>query len=515
MPASYPDLSANTTARDALELLGDSWQASGASGVGVYRNGVPFWSRGLSSRVDAFSAEAIDRDGNEFSLWITGLAASEANKLRLRNDVLLLASVVQLESEVGKLTDRLIEQQDQLVAVSELASAVRDRRKTQEVLETLVELASTLTGAEYAAAVVVTADEQFNVEFPSSEFTNIDLRGVFLFASEINRAILLTDTNPETWPPSFAVDSSFRRLVIAPIRLSGRVAGAIVVLDRQSELLTIASRHLLETVAAQAEAIIELILSSEQLRKRDLLERDAELARAVQRNLIPAAAPDIASLDVALRYRPASELGGDLFDCVRRADGRLVIGVADVSGKGTAAALVMAAARMSVRGAAFRGSASDAASMMRRITEDLYDDLGNMSRFMTIFLGVIDPDLGQIVAANAGHSPVILAPANEPARLLEAEEPPIGVLPEYAKGNQIIPFALGDVIVVATDGFPEAACPEGELFGYERMLALVDRMKRSDAEQIAEALVAAIDQFSDGTEQSDDQALVIVKRRAA
>jgi sigma-B regulation protein RsbU (phosphoserine phosphatase) len=279
--------------------------------------------------------------------------------------------------------------------------------------------------------------------------------------------------------------------------------------------LTIGSRQLLETVAAQAEGIIELILSAEQLRVRDRLERDAELAMAVQRNLIPGDSPIIPTVQVATRYRPALQLSGDLFDCVLRADGRLVIAVADVSGKGTAAALVMAAARMSVRGAAFRGSANDAATMMTRVSEDLYDDLGNMNRFMTIFLGVINPVLGQIVMANAGHSPVILASGKRPAYLLEADSPPIGVLPVFEFENRQIPLASGDILLVATDGFPEAAAPNGELFGYERMLRLVDDMKEQSAEEIADALVSAVDSFADGTEQSDDQALVIVKRQVA
>jgi serine phosphatase RsbU (regulator of sigma subunit) len=89
------------------------------------------------------------------------------------------------------------------------------------------------------------------------------------------------------------------------------------------------------------------------------------------------------------------------------------------------------------------------------------------------------------------------------------------VLPDYAMANQVIPFELGDMILVATDGFPEAAAPDGTLFGYERMLRHVDQMRSAGAEQVAESLMTAVDAFADGTEQSDDQALVIVKRRAA
>jgi sigma-B regulation protein RsbU (phosphoserine phosphatase) len=515
LPASLLDLAANSAALEAVEMIGNAWQAAGAASVRFTQNGQHCWGFGFGQAVSIIDASAIDREGNTFSLEVAGIEESVGNRLRLRSDITLVASLAQLDSEIGKLTDRLIEQQDQLVAVSALARAVRDRRDAHEVLETLVELAATLTGAESAAAMVVTDDGQYTVEYPTVGGPALDLRDIFLYVNQINRSILLADSDPETWPPPFAVDPAFRRLVIAPIRLTGRISGLIAVFDRKPASLTIGSRQLLETVAAQAEAIIELILSAEQLRVRERIERDAELARAVQRNLIPTVAPAVPAVQVATRYRPASQLSGDLYDCVRRADGRLVIAVADVSGKGTAAALVMAAARMSVRGAAFRGSANDAASMMTRVCEDLYDDLGNMNRFMTIFLGVINPEHGQVVMANAGHSPVILASGDTPAMLLEADSPPIGVLPGFAFENRQITFAPGDILLVATDGFPEAAGPDGELFGYERMLRLVDNLREQDVEEIADALISAVDDFAGGTEQSDDQALVIVKRRAA
>ncbi len=100
---------------------------------------------------------------------------------------------------------------------------------------------------------------------------------------------------------------------------------------------------------------MQLSLSSERLRVRDQLQRDAELATVVQRSLIPTALPTVPGVSVASRYRPAAQIGGILFECVLRPDGRLVAAVADVSGKGTAAVLVMAAARTSVRQASIRG----------------------------------------------------------------------------------------------------------------------------------------------------------------
>ena len=113
--------------------------------------------------------------------------------------------------------------------------------------------------------------------------------------------------------------------------------------------------------------------------------------------------------------------------------------------------------------------------------------------------------------ANAGHAPVIYRRQGQPARMLEADGVPIGVLPVSLCETLAVPFAPGDVLVIATDGFSEASNLTGELFGYERLLTLVDAMADGSAAQIGHALYDAIQTFAAGRPQDDDQTLIVLR----
>ena len=125
--------------------------------------------------------------------------------------------------------------------------------------------------------------------------------------------------------------------------------------------------------------------------------------------------------------------------------------------------------------------------------------------------GCYDPDNRQLSYANAGHAPVIYCPAGGAATLLEADGPAAGVLPFNLCENFTLSFQPGDILVVATDGFNEAVHASGEMFGYERLLTLVEKLAHLSAESIATWVYEQVQQFTDGCEQSDDQTLVILK----
>ncbi|MCB0009653.1 MAG: serine/threonine-protein phosphatase, partial [Anaerolineales bacterium] len=112
---------------------------------------------------------------------------------------------------------------------------------------------------------------------------------------------------------------------------------------------------------------------------------------------------------------------------------------------------------------------------------------------------------------NAGQSPVIYRPVEGPARYLDTDGPALGVLPFSMVSDNELRFAPGDLLVVATDGFSEARDENGELFGYERLLTLIDQLAEADAAAVADGLFDAIRVYSGTQEQDDDQTLVILK----
>ena len=136
----------------------------------------------------------------------------------------------------------------------------------------------------------------------------------------------------------------------------------------------------------------------------------------------------------------------------------------------------------------------------------------NLGSFATVFLASFEPDSRRAVVANAGHSPVIYKGDGERPRLLQADAVPIGVVPDWESTD--LTFRLGpkDLLIAATDGFSEAENPHtSELFGYERLLDLVDQVAKRDAAEIANALFEATDAFSSGMEAGDDRTVVVLR----
>jgi sigma-B regulation protein RsbU (phosphoserine phosphatase) len=141
----------------------------------------------------------------------------------------------------------------------------------------------------------------------------------------------------------------------------------------------------------------------------------------------------------------------------------------------------------------------------------LYEDLTGVGNFVTAFAGLYHPRTRTLAYANAGHSPVIYRPRGGPARLLAATCLPLGVVPDLDPSDDSVPLEPEDVLVVATDGFSEATGFDEQLFGCERFRQLVDDLGHLPAAALADELFAAIDQFSTGRPQDDDQTLVIIK----
>ena len=143
--------------------------------------------------------------------------------------------------------------------------------------------------------------------------------------------------------------------------------------------------------------------------------------------------------------RPALQVGGDFYDYFVSAKtiGRpFTFAVGDVSGKGLSAALLMAMTRTNLRGNALRTADCTPETILARANEDLYDDFTEVGMMATVLVGQYDPASGMLSYANAGHSPVILCPAGGPARLLEADGPAMGVLPEFTLVKETIPFPV-------------------------------------------------------------------------
>jgi sigma-B regulation protein RsbU (phosphoserine phosphatase) len=242
--------------------------------------------------------------------------------------------------------------------------------------------------------------------------------------------------------------------------------------------------------------------------QRDELVREVAMAAAVQRHLLDQHRPPAGPLDVVARTEPARVVGGDYYDFVELGDGRLAVVVADVSGKGLPAALLMPAVKIALRTLVARHAES--AGLLAELNRIFLDNLPPASYF-TLIYAVFDPARGRLVHANAGHPEALHLDAAGAARWLSAEGPAVGLLHEHVRFETAeLAFEPGDVFVFYTDGITEAEGAAGAEFGRER-LAEAARGARGSAAAVVAAVHAAADGFRSEAARGDDATVIAVR----
>jgi phosphoserine phosphatase RsbU/P len=503
-------LAATALARSrGLAALADAWLADGATAFEVRLGRLCLWRRGASALGTTPTLTAQVRLGPiaKLELCVHGVSDRLAQG-RLGAEAALLSESLRLEDELQRMTGELIDVQDQLLAVFDLARATRRHLSLDAVLTELVAEICRLTDAELAFTVVPDAEQGRLVCHPAPPDERRDvLRHVWKWTT--SSGVPLVANAVADNPAELDIPSSVRNLVAVPVTVDGRPAAVLGVVNRRDTTFSAGTVKLLQALAEQAGGLMEAAVLHEQTIVRERLQREMELAAAIQAGLMAHAPLVVPGVELVAQFRPAAEVGGDFYDYRLRSDGQLALCVGDVSGKGLPAALVMSMTRAVLRGAS--QLLDEPAAVLERANADLYADLNRVDAFVTAFAGYYDRSAGRLVFASAGHSPVIYCPSGDRAGLLRATGLPLGVLLDPASTGDVVRMGPGDLLVVATDGFSEATNPAGELFGYDRLLALVESLAAAPAAEIAGRMFEAVTEFGAGRPQDDDQTLLIVK----
>lgn len=268
-----------------------------------------------------------------------------------------------------------------------------------------------------------------------------------------------------------------------------------------------------------AGAGLVLLLALE-LADRVAMKRDLEIARDIQRMLLPAEPPAIPGVDIAFVTKPANTVAGDYYDAFLRpvpdcgpGEWRLFLVVADVAGKGIPAGMLMATLQASLK--TLVEEPLPLSELVARLNRSTCARSAGGSRFITAFLAEMDTATRRISYVNAGHNPPVLARAGGVLEHLEAGGLPLGVLPEAGYECGSVELGPGDILYVFTDGMVEAVNEAGVEYGDARLEAEMKRRWQGSAADRLGALIDAVTAFTGPAPQYDDITCLVLSMDAA
>jgi sigma-B regulation protein RsbU (phosphoserine phosphatase) len=309
-------------------------------------------------------------------------------------------------------------------------------------------------------------------------------------------------------------DFRIRSMMCAPLVTGdGNVLGVIQIdtLDQRSRF-TNDDLEVLASVASQGAFAIDNAQLHEKQLQQQKVQADLNAARQVQKNLLPTAPPTVEGFQFFDFYEAANEVGGDFYDYIVLRDGRVAVVLADVSGKGVAAALVMAKLSAAVRYCL--ASEPSASKAVDRINENFCSS-GWEGRFATFVLALLDPNTNKVAIVNAGHMPPFIRRADGTIEELAPEIAglPLGVADGITYESAEITLVAGEMITLFTDGISEALNPANELYTLQRLQKVLGGAA-DNATTMGRAILDDVKRHAANRAQSDDMCLVVFGRNA-
>ncbi len=408
-------------------------------------------------------------------------------------------------------TERRALEKDVLLAITTTLSATLD---LDEAIETILKSLRQVVDYDAAALYLVNrtthALELVNeVGYPSGSEVAFGLmvgQGIVGWVAKTGEPAIVPDVTRD--PRYVSARAETRSELAAPLQVAGKTIGVFNLENDRLDAYHEGHLEMVTALAAQAAVTVERARLTRELLDRRRLEKELAIAREIQASFLPETSPVIPGFEIAGSTITHDEVGGDYYDFIPISDTRLGIAIADVSGKGIPAALIMAGFRMSLLAEVRNEFAIRA--VMRKVNSLLHEST-DRGKFVTAFYGVLDHKNRVLIFSNAGHNPPVLFRREGPIEYLEEGGVALGVLPEAQYEERPIALRPGDVLLFYTDGLSEAESPTGEHFGQQRIERLVETLLDQSAAAIMAALVARVQEWFGTRGQSDDLTLVVLK----
>ena len=407
-----------------------------------------------------------------------------------------------------------------LELIAELASAFASSGDVEATLQRAVERIAEHVGAEGGALFLLEEGDRELVCHASTgpvKITGLRLesdQGIVGRCSQQRKSQRVRDVRADpSWERSVDAETGFhtRSILCAPLQVQGRRLGAIELVNKTSDegLFDDADERLLEALAASAALALHNARIAARLVERERLEREVDLAAEIQRSMLPVPRPSPFPL-VGFNL-PARGVSGDFYDWLELPDGRIAFCIADVSGKGMDAAILMAKTASLFR--CIARTRPEPGALLDLLNAEILETV-TRGMFVTMAAGVLDRERGVVRLANAGHPPALLRGADGTWREIASGAPPLGIAPLAETGGAPpeveLPLGAGSLYLF-TDGVSESPVPEGGMLGTDGLRRELERLAAGGARALVDALVARLASVG----PRDDLTLLVVEGRGA
>lgn len=299
-------------------------------------------------------------------------------------------------------------------------------------------------------------------------------------------------------------------LISVPLINKGKLIGLLNVFNKKDgEQFRTDDERLLSIIAAQSANVIENARLLEEEKKLHAMEEEMRFAREIQLNLLPKNIPQLSGYEIAAVSLPAREVGGDYYDFITIDENKTAFCLGDVTGKGLPAAMLVANVQATLRGQLIFNS--PACECLQRSNILLYNSTDS-TKFVTLFLGIIDVSTNRITYCNGGHDFPYFIKNNGEVKRLCTGGVLLGSFPELSYDEEIIEMDSGDLLIISSDGITEARCSSEEMFGEDKLLEIIKAERNQSSNIILEKVIEKVNAFAKNVPQFDDMTLIIIRK---
>ena len=404
--------------------------------------------------------------------------------------------MVEESQQINRNLDRKVQQLNTIFDIGRELNTTLDRKKIGSLLSFAV------MGELLVNRCIVYTKNEGKMEVLVAKGVNTDIE-VIPELNEISEPVLVEESERF----SKYKDSGISMLV--PMRLQDETKGILAIGAKISGIdFNEADEEFLTTLGNQATISLENARLFEETLEKQRMEEELNLARTIQQGLLPSELPEMKNYDIAAINVPSRQVGGDYFDVITISKELYGIAIADVSGKGAGAALLMANLQASLH--ALAGSDMPVGKMVSRINNSIYQNTA-LDKFITFFYAQLDINNNTFTYCNAGHNPPYIIGSNRKVLELMTGGIILGMMADIEFETETLRLKAGDRIVMFTDGITEAMNEKEEEFGEKRLLGFVKDSPDKSAQDIIEGILSEVDSFSGTLPQADDITMVVLK----